>query len=311
LIPAVVKDSRSLYWPKVIALADPLKIQNNGAVGAGISCGIDSFHVLANQEKSPYKSLNITHLAFNNVGSHGIGAHAKKLFAERKNRVKLFCREFGFNLVESDSNFAEAFDQEHLLTNTYSSCFAVYALQKLWRTYFYASAHTVFEFSLVNNEQKDTAYYDLLLSDMLSTPGLRIYSEGATLTRLEKTREVVKYAPSYRYLNVCIRSAENCGRCDKCIRTLLALDLLGKLEKYREVFDLRQYREYKKACLVHLLTQAKKKNLTYQEMLPYFRKSIGFEVRAMACLKEKFTSWKWAVELRRFLKRSGKKTDDY
>ncbi|MFH0986246.1 MAG: hypothetical protein V1882_12080 [Candidatus Omnitrophota bacterium] len=312
LIPSVVKGSHVLYASKIIAEANPEKIQNAGAVGAGISCGIDSLHVVVRQTRSPYENLNLTHLAFTNMGSHHIMPHLaphpvpdpKDFFLEHRKRIERFCQEAGYNLVVSDSNFADIFPQRHLFRNTYAQCFAVYALQKLWRTYFYASCHTFLEFSLEENENKDTSYYDLLLLDTFSTTTLKIYSEGAALTRLEKTREIVEYAPSYRYLNVCYKSSKNCGRCEKCSRTLLSLDLLGCLEKYREVFDVDDYRLRKKEHLVRLLIEANNNNLQYVEMLPFFKKDIGFGVRlrfVIFFLKMKFISWTWLVQLYRFL----------
>jgi hypothetical protein len=314
LIPSVVKGSRVLYAPKIIAEADSIKIQNAGAVGTGISCGIDSLHVLVHQTRSPYKNLNLTHLAFTNMGSHQL-AHlllpdsmvlpdSRSLFLDRKKRMERFCQEFGYNLVVSDSNFSDVFPQNHIFTHTYVNCFSVYALQKLWRAYFYASGHTFLDFSLVNNENKDASYYDLLLLDVFSTTTLRIYSEGSTLTRLEKAREIVEYTPSYRYLNVCALFSKNCGQCEKCSRTLLELDLLGCLEKYREVFNIEDYRRRRKEHLARLLLGVNNHNPVHVEMLPYFKKDIGLDVRlrfVILYLKIKFGSWIWLVKLYRLL----------
>jgi hypothetical protein len=82
-----------------------------------------------------------------------------------------------------------------------------------------------------------------LLSDLFSTSSLRIYSEGATTSRLSKTKKVTEYVPSYKYLNVCTETAENCNKCEKCIRTLFYLDYLGKLDNYNSVFDVDHYRK--------------------------------------------------------------------
>ena len=42
-------------------------------VGTGISCGIDSFHALALHADIKMNRHRITHLLFNNTGSHGEG----------------------------------------------------------------------------------------------------------------------------------------------------------------------------------------------------------------------------------------------
>lgn len=57
-------------------------------------------------------------------------------------------------------------------------------------------------------------------------------------------------------MNVCISrksDASNCGVCKKCLRTLLPLEILGKLDKFSRVFNIEQYRKnsfnYKVRCL--------------------------------------------------------------
>jgi hypothetical protein len=60
LIPSLAKHSNVLYPTKIIAKLDNMPLPNAGAVGTGLSCGIDSFHVLASQNDL-YPSLKITH----------------------------------------------------------------------------------------------------------------------------------------------------------------------------------------------------------------------------------------------------------
>ena len=55
---------------------------------------------------------------------------------------------------------------------------------------------------------------------------------------MQKLKIVADYAPSYKYLNVCLKDGNNCGRFEKCVRTMTGLDALGKLDYYREVFDV-------------------------------------------------------------------------
>ena len=48
-----------------------------------------------------------------------------------------------------------------------------------------------------------------------------------------------------KYLHVCNKDKTNCSKCSKCRRTMLALDFLGKLSDYREVFNLYYYYKHK------------------------------------------------------------------
>lgn len=282
LIDAVSKGSPRMHRIHIEADIDGSKLPCAGKVGTGISCGIDSLHVLACQSSTPMKRHNITHLAFNNVGSHGEGERAKQLFAERRKHAENFCQEYGFELTEVNSNLMDEFEQNHFLTHTYSSSFAIYVLQKLYAIYYYASSDSIFDFSLKDNDRKPSGYYEALILSMFSTDTLRIYCEGETSTRQEKVEKVVQYIPSYKYLNVCTSTAENCSRCEKCTRTLLALDVLGKLEAYRDVFDINYYNQHKQHYLKTLVIKNAVYNGTYMELYPYLKKQILFTTRIKA-----------------------------
>jgi hypothetical protein len=61
---------------------------------------------------------------------------------------------------------------------------------------------------------------------------IKVLHEQAHLGRLEKTRIVASRADLQAHVNVCNRSDggdRNCGRCEKCLRTMLALEALGSL----------------------------------------------------------------------------------
>ena len=284
LVDAVSKGSPRMQAIRIEAAVDTSELPCAGAVGTGISCGIDSLHVLACHTGTAMTHHNLTHLAFNNVGSHGEGERARRLYADRRRIAESFCREYGFKLTEVNSNIMDAFEQNHYLTHTYSSCFAIYCLQKLYAVYYYASSHALFEFSLKDNDKNPPSNYELLLLSCFSTDHLKIYSEGNTLARLEKTRAVTGYVPSYKYLNVCLSAAHNCSRCEKCTRTLLALDVLGRMDDYRSVFDVDYYRAHKKDYLVTLVTKTWEHHTDYKELYPYFRKqlTLGIYLRAVS-----------------------------
>lgn len=277
LIDALAKGSDKMHPIKIEAEIDNTMLPCANKVGTGISCGIDSFHVLANisnynKELTGHK---ITNLTFNNVGSHGEGEYARKLYAERKRRAESFCKEYGFEFTYINSNIMDEFKQSHYMTHTFTSMFAVFALQKLYSIYFYASGRSFAEFSL-KDTNLDCSYYDLLLADVFSVKNLRIYMEGSSLTRLEKTKEVVNFEPSYRYLNVCTATSDNCSRCEKCTRTLLALDVLNALDSYKKVFDIDYYRKNRQDYFVLMVAEAFfYNNFYYKELYPYLRKDVN------------------------------------
>lgn len=279
LIDALYKSSKKLYNTKIFAEIDNTILSTGNAVGTGISCGIDSFHAISTHSSTIYPNHNITHLAFNNVGSHGEGEKALQLYNARKNLAKDFAREYDYEFVESDSNIHDVISQNHLFTHTYTSCFAIYCLQKLYSLYYYASSQVYFDFSLKDNEKYGSGYYDLLTLSVFATKTLRILSEGATLTRLDKTKEVVNYIPSFKYLNVCTSTFENCNRCEKCARTLLALDALGKLDDYSGVFNIEYYKNNMQRYYSRLVFKKLLNIKEYNELYPLLKHKIAFSAK--------------------------------
>lgn len=63
----------------------------------------------------------------------------------------------------------------------------------------------------------------------------RIRSDGAEATRPEKARRVADHPSARAHLRVCWENrggAYNCGRCPKCVRTLLNLEVAGVRERF-------------------------------------------------------------------------------
>lgn len=65
--------------------------------------------------------------------------------------------------------------------------------------------------------------------------GLAVEHVAATVTRLEKLRRIAGEPLVQRHLRVCwknVGSKLNCGCCEKCVRTMLALDACGMLGRF-------------------------------------------------------------------------------
>jgi hypothetical protein len=100
------------------------------------------------------------------------------------------------------------------------------------------------------------SFADTYINPMLSTEVLSIITDGAEYTRTRKTELIADYKPAHEMLNVCVNhwgnrdSVTNCGFCSKCLRTLICLEALGKLDDFSKVFDINAYRKisYKYKC---------------------------------------------------------------
>lgn len=248
LIPALSKASPEIYPVSIVADISSDILSNAGAVGAGMSCGIDSLHVLCHHLASPYPSMKLTHLVLNNVGAYQEGSDQ---FAWQLNHAQQFADEYGCELIHTNSNYTDAFPANHKglrWTHSYANMFCVYALQKFWRTFYYGSSGYDFSgFSLAKVAKGDCALYDLLSLNVFSTRSLRIYSEGGAKTRFEKTIDVANYEPARKYLHVCTRdNGPCCNTCEKCCRTLMTLDAIGRLDDFSAIFDVDYYRRNRK-----------------------------------------------------------------
>ncbi len=234
-------------------------LSNAGGVGTGLSCGIDSFSTIIDllSERQP-KGYRLTHCAFFNVGGHSPlwtdPEKTQKLFQERTNRVRQCAQELGLPLIVVDSNMEEILERPFAATSTFANVSAALALQKLFKTYYCSSGSSIRDFQFVRELSCD---YDIFSLPMVSTEMLTFFSTGTCYTRVEKTKLVVAFPLSYRYLNVCVNGDANCSMCEKCLRTMLTLDILGKLQLYQNVFDLHLYRKNRKWFVGYVLAYKK------------------------------------------------------
>ncbi len=76
---------------------------------------------------------------------------------------------------------------------------------------------------------------------LLSTAATRIIHDGSDTGRSEKTAFISRSPVAMRSLHVCFRSpsSDNCGRCRKCLLTMVTLELTGALARC-EVFPDRR-----------------------------------------------------------------------
>ncbi len=79
-----------------------------------------------------------------------------------------------------------------------------------------------------------------LLDPFYSSFDVRIVHRDLELSRMEKIRKVVQWDAAFQNMRVCLANVPdrlNCGRCEKCVRTMLALVALGALHKTRAFIE--------------------------------------------------------------------------
>ncbi|MGH7566347.1 MAG: hypothetical protein ACREK2_05915 [Gemmatimonadota bacterium] len=212
-------------------------------VATGFSAGVDSFSVLADHHYGdPTPGFRLTHLLYNNVGSHGPAGNP--LFRLRYERLRPVTDRIGLPFVAVDSNLM-SFYSEVSFKHSYSLRNASVALllqAGIGRSFH--AAGTVLK-GTHTGPARDVAFSDPVTLPMVSTECLDALSVGGIYSRVEKTLQVAQIEDSYAVLDVCVRNDRlgNCSTCKKCVRTLLTLEIAGLLDRYAAVFDFDAYRK--------------------------------------------------------------------
>lgn len=248
-------------------------------VAAGFSGGIDSFCLLADHYFAPVpEGFRVTHLLFNNVGSHGFDheANSRHLFHKRCNRLKPVAERLGLPFVVIDSNVDSFYNGTPFIeTPTIRNASVALLLQKGFRRFLLAAC--VHYPDVHVRPGVYMAEIDTIILPLLSTETLDMVSAGSQYTRVEKTLKVAGIEESYRFLDVCTADSRttNCSTCNKCKRTMLALEVAGALGRYEAVFDLEAYRKIRDRYIEEVLRY----NIDppYSQELAAFIRERGFE----------------------------------
>ena len=216
-------------------------------VGTGASGGVDSFTEIQLGTRADIDNKSkLTHLCYFNVGALNFSAYLKPYtldswnngandeFAKRSDIAQEIADDYNLDVVCVNSNISDLYQGAFLYSVTYRTCSAVFATKKMWSKYYYASAG--YSHDLSPSPATDSARFDNFILPNLCTENLTFASNGSSLSRLEKTKLLTNNVSAQKLLNVCSNEVFNCGKCDKCIRTMLALDVLGVLDNFSHAF---------------------------------------------------------------------------
>jgi hypothetical protein len=222
----------------------------------GFSGGGDSFATLL--AASPSGRSHFTHLTNYNVGSHGRGTTGKKVFRTRLARIRLATEKIGLPLMSVDSNLDDFYNKhtDFITTSLLRNAAATLFIQRGMSHYIFSGAYHLRRqgISLVG----DITRAEDEFAPRLSTESLTFSVFGSEMTRAEKIILLTKHPLTYELLDVCmeprkVRKKINCSRCYKCFRAMINLEIIGKLDCYAPVFDLKQYRRLRWWALAQFL----------------------------------------------------------
>lgn len=267
--------------------------QNEGGVGTGMSCGVDSFATLYEYTQlCDIPEYKLTHLTHFNVGAHHGQTGSfnpelqRKLYQKDVAMVQRFCDEYGYKLLAVDSNLTEIIDSffgyaNFATTHTYRNVGVVLILQKLFSKYYYSPAYNLDHF--LCRLEKDTACYEKWLLPNLSTESISFYNSNKSWNREEKLKQIANFPQSYNWLKVCVKSDTNCCKCVKCMRTIMGLEAIGKTALYAGAFDSEIIAKNQEHIKTYSLCQVKKGDPFYIEIYQEaIRNGVTFSFKSRA-----------------------------
>ena len=265
VIPVV---SRLLEGARAIEVTAAEIRQDTGpsgdAVITGLSCGVDSLAVCADflLDDRVRPGDRVTHFLFNEVGAYryAVDRDVATFVADSWRNASMAAAALGRPVIRVRSNLDAFYDSLPLAARWFGAtaplrnAAVALVLQRRAKRFLYASGYSWNRIGL--SAKGDLACADPIVLPALSTERLSLVSVGSQYDRIEKTARIADLEVARKHLMVCWHEAANCGECEKCLRTLLILELLGKLDQFGGAFDLSRYdRRVRDRYLVSVLTE--------------------------------------------------------
>lgn len=253
LIPSISKEG---YAPiKLIGPVSEEPVWNEGKVGTGLTCGADSTYTLHKYEGvNVPKEEKLTHIVFCYADylfpyieppydvDKIIAEFEQKYSKKEANESYIMATHHGLPHIEIRTNFDRDYYRGGLIyTGMYRFFSCTMALEHLFSTYIFTSSGS--------GEEKEVAslfkpHYEDLLCECCSSEDFRfiISDHEERYTKLQVIADDVDFQKLVEVCdNIDVVCEKNCGDCFGCWKTMVPLDMLGKLDKYSERFDLDKY----------------------------------------------------------------------
>lgn len=270
LIPMMSGNMDEYHSITVYAEPSDVVLKCAGAAGTGWTGGVDCMFTYMRHFDTIDKSYRLTHLLVANSGTLE-GKTRETLEKMTRKAESGFAAETGLKIVDVDTNLQKLLTETFISVESFRLGAVVLALQKLFGAFFISSSMNFARFAF---DSKQAPFYEMIVLDNLTTDCTDIYSGGGAFSRVRKLKELSGFSLAQRYLHPCIYALrENCGKCGKCIRTETALYGLGKLEKFSEVFDVKEFRQQKEWYFKNLIYN--RMNIDCADNLKLLAKEIG------------------------------------
>ncbi|MEM9055207.1 MAG: hypothetical protein AAGB16_07770 [Pseudomonadota bacterium] len=273
--------------PTLSALEDE---RPEAKIAALLSGGVDSLFTAQTRASEVDVFVNILH-SDGEVSQHKCG--------EDSSNLKPFAKARSKDLITVDTNMMYAFPEisDAWATLAHGACYAAvgHFLSHDLSRLLISSSFTI-EQQRPWGSHPDTDY-------LLSSSGLEVEHVGIRTNRFEKHREIAKDKLNLKHLSVCEHGPQsgahlNCSTCQKCLRSMIAIDLLQIPQHRAATFDWSDYRPDKlKAFLLP-------GHVNCSEMLEEADKIGREDISAALYDVIKYSQkYNWLVRLELFLRR--------
>lgn len=223
--------------------------------GCSASCGVDSsccFEDYYFKYDGPDKII----LAANFYAG---ADDTKSLYDFRLDNVRKFiANKTDLDIFLVETNFHVVNSLEHQKIHVFRNLSIPMFFQGLFKKYYYSSGQSYPDDRLftthwnISDLEIKHILSDPIIIPLLSTYTLEFELHGAQYRRYEKINKIAKNPVYNNYLSVCVNECRkdmqylNCGKCSKCVHTLLMLEYYELLDQYSSVFPMNVYMKYKR-----------------------------------------------------------------
>lgn len=213
--------------------------QAPGGTGTALffSCGVDSWYSLLKAEQRKRHGVpSVTHL----VAVHGVdidvGEWKADVARELVANAQRVADDHGLGLVPVSTNLRELYTRMGLSWH-WGQAGALAAIGLMLRPLIadvIVAGGVQTNASIIVAPEMATGGCHPLLLPMFSAGGCEFSVDGGEMSRLRKVAAVAESPLAMDTLRVCWANHEpayNCGRCAKCVRTMLELEIAGVLEQ--------------------------------------------------------------------------------
>lgn len=250
-VQSLVRDVHPAYR-RIIVTAEDTVAAGSAATGVvtGFSGGVDSFATLTEYAASADvpAGLRVTHLLNNNVGAHGEGG--RELWRARFDALRPVAADLGLPFIRVDSNIDEHYrGMGFMQTVTFRNAAVIHLLGGGVGRSYHASEGT-FRNVRMPPPHGDIGLAGAMTFPLLSTSAVTLESTSSGQSRIERTLALTR-GPYARYLDVCVDPrpdrTTNCSKCWKCMRTMLTLEIAGRLDEFVPTVFVRPPYERRRA----------------------------------------------------------------